>query len=390
MSRAQSSSYDAKERRFPMSLLLAAGLILFVLWASVFELDEAVRTTGQIIPNERTQIVQSVDGGVVSEILVQEGQFVKAGQKLAVLERGRANAGYEESKARRAALRAALTRARAEAVSGPLIFEESVKEYPEFVDSQRRLFEQRKIALDDSISTLEQALEMSVEELRMTEALLKDGDVSKLDLLRAQRAVLELEGKLTEIKNKSVQEARAEVAKLEEELSSTAYKIDERQDILRHTDLKAPLDGVVKFLRINTVGGVLRPGDELMQIAPSDGGVMIEAKVDPTKVGSLKLDLPAIVRIDAFDYSIYGSLVGKLTLISPDTLTDTAPNGQSMSYFRIHVLLDADQSQNPKSSQIIVKPGMTATVDIMTGKRSVLRYLLKPIVRAFSGAMQEK
>ncbi|MCM2505959.1 HlyD family efflux transporter periplasmic adaptor subunit [Aureimonas altamirensis] len=377
-------------RRFPMSVLLAVGLAIFVGWAAFFEIDEAVRMTGQIIPSERTQIIQSVDGGVVSQILVQEGQVVTAGQKLAVLERGRAEAGYEESRSRRAALRTSLARARAEAVDGDLKFDEDLSQYPDFVEAQTRLHEQRQRAIDETLDTLKEALRMAKQELDMTERLLKDGDVSKLDMLRAQRAVLELDGKIADIRNKAIQDARAEVAKLEEELSSTDYKIDERQDILKHTDLVSPVTGVVKFLRINTVGGVLRPGDELMQIAPTDGGVIIEGKVPPANIGKLTEDLPASVKIDAFDYSIYGSLHGRVTLISPDTLTDTAANGQSTPYYRVHVRLDDDQSWNAKSDQILVKPGLTATVDIRTGQRTVLKYLMKPVVKAFSGAMQEK
>lgn len=383
-------AHQAHGRGIPMSVLLAGGLVIFIGWASFFEIDEAVRMTGQIIPSERTQIIQSVDGGVVSQILVQEGQVVTEGQKLAVLERGRAEAGYEESRSRRAALRTSLARARAEAVDGDLVFADDLSLYPDFVEAQTRLHEQRQRAIDETLGTLTEALRMARQELDMTERLVKDGDVSKLEVLRAQRAVLELDGKIADIRNKAVQDARAEVAKLEEELSSTDYKIDERQDILKHTDLVSPVTGVVKFLRVNTVGGVLRPGDELMQIAPTDGGVIIEGKVPPANIGKLMEDLPASVKIDAFDYSIYGALHGRVTLISPDTLTDTAPNGQSMPYYRVHVRLDDDQSWNAKSNQILVKPGLTATVDIRTGQRTILKYLMKPVVKAFSGAMQEK
>ncbi|WP_062226643.1 HlyD family efflux transporter periplasmic adaptor subunit [Aureimonas frigidaquae] len=380
----------AARRRIPASLLLALLLGIFMAWASFFKIEQAVRMTGQIIPSGRTQIIQSVDGGVVSKILVHEGQVVESGQELAVLERGRAEAGYEESRSRRAALRASLARARAEAIDGDPSFDADLDQYPDFVEAQKRLHEQRQRALGETLETLDEALVMARQELTMTQDLLKNGDVSKLDLLRAQRAVLELDGKISDIRNKAIQDARAEVAKLEEELSSMDYKIDERQDILRHTALLSPVSGVVKFMRINTVGGVLRPGDELMQIAPTDGGVIIEGKVPPANIGQLSEGLPATVRIDAFDYSIYGSLKGEVTLISPDTLTDTAANGQSMPYYRVHVRLNDDQSQNAKASQILVKQGLTATVDIRTGERTVLQYLMKPVVKAFSGAMQEK
>ena len=378
-------------RHVSMSALLFIGLSGFILWAAFFEIDQSVRAQGLVIASARTQIIQSADGGVVSALNVAEGQEVKAGQVLAVLEKGRAEAGFEEVRAKVASLRIARIRAAAEARMGSPDFSSEANSYPKFIQAQQTLYQQRKRTLDEDLSSLGVALTMAVEELRMNEALFKDGDVSRLEILRARRQANELEARVASVRNKYRQEASAEVAKIEEELASASSRQAERQSILDHTDLVAPVAGVVKLLRITTIGGVLRPGDELMQIAPADDALIIEAKVDPRDIGGLHSGLPVSVKIDAFDYSVYGTLNGTLTYISPDTLSEPSAAGQSaQSFYRVHVVLHKRQGRQDTTRDIIIKPGMTAGIDIRTGTRSILKYLAKPLVKAFGGAMNER
>ena len=372
-----------------MTLLLLVGLLAFLLWAALFEIDQTVRAQGQLIPSSRTQVIQAADGGVLSEILVQEGQSVVAGQRLAVLERDRSNASFEESRAKQAALAAALVRTQAEAGDHAPQFSTKFKEFPEFVAVQQALYAQRKQSLQQELASLNDALVMAQEELRMHEALLKTGDTIRLEVMRARRQVGELEGKINAVRNKYRQDARQEASKLAEDISSNNYKLDERQNILGHTVLTAPVAGIVKYLKITTIGGVLRAGDELMQISPTDGDMVIEIKINPVDIGQLKPGLPVAIKLDAFDYSVYGTLRGQLSYISSDTLVEQGANGQSSTYYRAQVRLDADQA-NPKLAKVSLKPGMTATVDIRTDSRSVLRYIAKPIFKAFGGAMNER
>lgn len=224
----------------------------------------------------------------------------------------------------------------------------------------------------------------------MTEALLKEGDVSQLEALRARRQVSEIEARLSATRNKYRQDASVEAAKTAEELASVSAKLSERKNILEHTELTAPVAGVVKFLRVTTIGGVLRGGDELMQIAPSDEYPIIEAKVNPMDVGLLSVGLPVSVKVDAFDYSVYGMLAGDLSYVSPDTLSEQNQNGQTQSFYRVKVHLPHQQARNPKARDIVIKPGMTVSIDIRTGTRSVLNYLAKPVVKAFGGALTER
>jgi adhesin transport system membrane fusion protein len=378
-------------RHFPMTLLMLAGLVVFILWAAVFEIDQTVRAQGQVIASARTQVIQAADGGVLSKILVQEGQSVEAGQALAVLERDRSNAAYEESRAKDAALAAALVRAQAEASGHAPVFGKKFKDFPQFVTAQQALYEQRKRSLQEELSTMKDGLDLAQEELRMNESLFETGDTSHLEVMRARRQVTELRGKMNAVRNKYLHDARQEAAKLAEDLSSSRYKLEERQNILGHTMMVAPVAGVVKYLKVTTIGGVLRAGDELMQISPTNSDMVVEIKVNPVDIGQLKPDLPAVVKFDAFDYSVYGSLPGTVSYISSDTLTEQGSNGTVVAYYRAHVRLDPEKAQaNRKLADMPLKPGMTTTVDIRTDSRSILQYLAKPVFKAFGGAMNER
>jgi adhesin transport system membrane fusion protein len=240
---------------------------------------------------------------------------------------------------------------------------------------------------------LKEALGMASEELRMNEMLLKTGDTSLLEVMRAKRQVGDIEGRINATRNKYLQEARTEATKLSDDLASNRYKLAERQSVLGHTVLTAPIAGVVKYLKITTIGGVLRAGDEMMQISPTEGDMVFEVKINPVDIGQLRLGLPVSIKLDAFDYSVYGSLEGTLSYLSSDTLVEQGPNGQSSSYYRAQVRLDAERAKshpNPMLATVVMKPGMTSTVDIRTGNRSVLKYLAKPIYKAFGGALNER
>lgn len=371
--------------------LLAGSVLVFGVWASVFEIDQTVRAQGQFIPGARTQVVQAVDGGVLSEIRVQEGDRVKAGTVVAVLEPDRARAAYDESGAKLAALRTALLRAQAEAAETRPDFGPLARRHPALVEAQRQLWDQRKRGLDESLAAMRQNLLLAQDELAMNESLYATGDTSRVELLRAQRQVAELQARMAEVRNKYLQDARAEAAKLEEELLSQGYRQAERGNVLEHTELTSPQDGVVKLLRVNTVGGVLRAGDEILQISPTEGGLLLEVRINPADIGQLRVGQTAQLRLDTYDYTIHGSLEGELVYLSSDTLSEPGPSGQSQTYYRGRVRISSEAAaRNPKLAALDLRPGMTASVDIRTGQRSVLTYLIKPLARAFGGALNER
>lgn len=381
------------QRRFPMLWVLAGTLALLTLFATFLEIDQAVRAQGQVIPGARTQVIQAVDGGMLTALHVREGDVVKLGQKLAELEPDRAAAGYAQSEAEVASKRIALIRARAELAGASPVYGPEYGNYPEFISAQMGIYRQRKQSLHEELTVLRQAMALAEEELGMTQRLYQNGDISQSEVMRAQRQTLDVRQRINGTKNKYFQETRSEVAKLEDELSTSRYKRDERQSILKHTDLISPTDGIVKLVRINTVGGVLKPGDELLQISPVDDELLVEIKVNPADVGLLRTGLPVTLRFDAFDSSIYGNVMGQLRYISPDTLNEQGPNGQSLTYYRAQVALDWPATEQHGSQRIKpadIKPGLTATADVLTGTRSLLSYLMKPISRAFSGALTQR
>lgn len=383
----------SQNRSFPMLWLLAGVILILIGFAAFTEIDQAVRAQGQVIPGGRTQVIQAVDGGMLTALHVREGDQVKVGQKLAELEPDRAQAGYAQSEAEVASKRIALIRARAELAGNAPRFDKSFQAYPDFISAQLGIYHQRKQSLDEELGVLTQAMSLAQDELGMNQRLYANGDISQSEVMRAQRQVLELQARINGAKNKYFQETRAEMAKLEDELSTSRFKRDERQSILKHTDLTSPTDGVVKLVRINTVGGVLKPGDELMQISPVDDELLVELKVNPADIGLLRTGLPVTLRFDAYDPSIYGNVKGTLRYLSPDTLTEQAPSGQSQTYYRAQVAIDWVATQAQSKSRIQpqdIKPGLTATADVLTGTRSILNYLVKPVSRAFSGALTQR
>jgi len=388
---------DEDKKSGRLILLLSACLAAFIAWAGYFEIDQTVHTTGQVILSARTQLVQTADGGVLKELTVQEGDTVTSGQLLAVLEKERVQANLEETRARTMSLKAALIRAKAEVQFQTPQFGSEFRRYPEFVSAQQGLYAQRKRSLDEELRTMQDGLAMAMQEKRMNDNLFKSGDVSELDVLRAKRQVTEIEGRIAATKNKYLQDTRTEMTRIEDELSSQNQKLNGAESLLSHTDIMAPMDGVVKTLKIHTLGGVLRPGDELMQIAPVGDALLLEARVSPADIGQLVIGQSVFITLDAYDYSIYGNLIGELTDISPDTLSDSnaqgslvnTPTGQPSVYYKVNIRI-AKEQENPKAASMEIKPGMTASIDIRTGTRNLLTYLLKPVIKTLGTSLNER
>jgi len=222
----------------------------------------------------------------------------------------------------------------------------------------------------------------------MTEPSQATGDVSAADLLRLQRQVADLEGQMTNRRNKYLQEVQAELNKAEEDLSAARELMIQRKDQLSNTVLTAPVNGTVKNVRVTTVGGVLRPGDEIMQIVPVEDVLIVEAKVKPADVAFLKPGLDVSVKIDAYDYTIYGSLPGKLSFISADTMSDDTKRDDV--FYRIQVKTTSMQFDRRPDENLALQVGMTATVEVKTGQNTVLNYLLKPVVKTMSESLGER
>ncbi|WP_435250609.1 HlyD family efflux transporter periplasmic adaptor subunit (plasmid) [Vibrio sp. nBUS_14] len=370
--------------------MLFIFLFLFFLWSFFFKIDQTVRSSGVIISSDRNQIIQVADGGVLVKLLVKEGSYVKKGQLLATLEKERAKALYEESLSRLHSLKIQLKRYRSEISGTHLEYGDDFEGYDDLIKSQYKLYEQKKKSLDDEINHLKELLFIAEKELVMNQNLLSSGDISHLEVMRTRRQVIDLKGKIKNVKNKYFDDSYNSAAEIESKIEIERHKLYEREDILNHTNVLSPVEGIVNFISVTTIGGVLRPGDELMQLSPTNDDIFIEAKIRPMDIGNIKKGQRVNIKLSAFDFVIYGSLLGKLNYISSDTLTESI-DGKLESYYTVHVLIDKEHKNSlSKFSDIKLKPGMGASIDVITGERTVLSYITKPIVRAFSGALGEK
>ena len=380
---------QAHRRSRKLILLAAIALAGAIGWAAIAEIDQVSRATGQVIPSGRVQVLQSSDGGVISDIHVREGEGVKKGQVLVELDRVRLAAAVDESRGRVAALRATQARIRAELFDQPLAFPADLSDFPEFIESQRELYEKRRAAQQQDIAALTRMLGLVRQELEMNRPLLEYGDVSRSEILRMERSVADIEGQIATRRNKYLQDLQTEYAKTEEELASAGQILTQRQSALQDTEIRAPAAGVVKNVRLTTIGGVLRPGDEVLQLVPTGEELIVEAKVSPADIAYVRKGQGASVKFDAYDPSIFGSASGTVTYVSPDTLTEQKGATEQV-YYRVHVRVST-AAMRPRAGQPIeIQPGMTATTGIMTGRNTVLRFLLKPIIKTFSESFGER
>jgi adhesin transport system membrane fusion protein len=342
-----------------------------------------------VIPVGRVQVIQSTDGGVIQQIRVKEGDKIKKGQILVTLDRVKIAAAVEESRAKVASMKTVKSRIEAELFDRPLVFPADVQDFPEFVANQRQLYSKRRQAHSADIAALRKMLGLVRKELDMNQPLLAAGDVSRSEVMRLERTVADVESQIVNRQNKYLQDLQAEYAKVEEELVSAEQVLTQRLSSLQDTELEAPTDGIVKNIRLTTIGGVLRPGDEVLQIVPTGEVLIVEAKVSPADIAYVRVGQLASVKFDAYDSSIFGSAEGKVIYISPDTLVEQKAQGDQV-YYRVHVSTDTKTMRPRADEKIEIQPGMTATAEIKTGRNTVLKFLLKPITKTVSDSFGER
>jgi adhesin transport system membrane fusion protein len=382
-------SADSEHRvNFTLWITILA-LAVFFIWANYSELDTITRGQGAVIANSKTQSIQSFDGGVIENIHVKEGDTVQRNQILVTLEKIKIEAAFREQRSKVAALRAAKARLNAEIFGGQPKFDDDIKDYPQFKINQLKLLERKRSMIKEQIDALELSLRIVKKQLQMTKALVPTGDVSLMEALKLQNQVSDMSAQIENTKNKYFQDTQTELNKIEEDLSSSLQTLALRQDQLDHVVLRSPTNGIVKSIRITTLGGVVKPSEEVMQIVPAEDDLVIEAKIKPSDIAFLRKGQNANIKIDAYDYSIYGSLEGKLIYISADTLTEEAKQNEP-SYYRIKVQTQGRQFSGRPQEKIEIQTGMTAIVEIKTGKNNVLKYLFKPLIKTIDSSLTER
>ena len=380
--RATKVSY--KEPPLPRASLviwiIGIGLLILLLWAGLFQLEEVSTGTGKVIPSSKEQVIQSLDGGILTKLDVQEGDIVEKGQVLAQLDPTRFESNVGESQSLLISAQATAARLRAEVNGTPLVFPDEVKKDPKLVQEETALYNSRRENLEQSISGLKLALQLVQQELTMTEPLVAKGAASEVEVLRLKREANDLQNKINDARNQYYVKSREELSKANTDTEQQMQIVRGRTDTLNRTTFKAPVRGVVKEIAVTTQGGVIPQNGKLMTIVPLDEQLLIEARISPRDIAFIHPGQEALVKITAYDYSIYGGLKGKVTVISPDTIRDEVK--QDQFYYRVYIRTDSDKLYNKEVKSFSITPGMVATVDIRTGEKTVLDYLLKPFNKA--------
>ena len=369
--------------------IIIGGLTVLLLWAAIGKIDQVTRAQAQIIAADRTQLIQSSDGGVLTQLHVKEGDTVKAGQLLATLQKERAAAAVSDSSAKVAALNITLARLHAEVYGKPLVFDEALMAYSDYIRNQTDLYNKRQTAFKDDINALERILSLAEDELRINRQLEASGDVSRAEILRLQRSVADIKAQLAGKRNKYFQDAQAEMTKAQEELSTQTEQLRDRSQVLEHTELTAPVDAVVNNIKVSTLGGVVRAGETVMELLPTGDNLIAEAKIPPADIAFVAVGQDASVKLDAYDSSVFGGLRGKVTYISSDVLTEETRQGPLM-YYRVRIRITGTEFKGDKANEIQIRPGLTSTVEIKAMERTVLSYLTKPLTKTLSQSLGER
>jgi len=408
--------------------LTAIFFVSAIIWANFASLDEVARAEGRVIPSSQLQVIQNLEGGILAEVLVHEGQRVSKGETLLLMDDTRFASSFNEGLLNSQALEARIGRLEAEANNRPYTTPENLSaDALDHYINEQQLFIARQREQQSAIDILNQQLsqhrqtlaelnaeeqklarhaELSKQELALTEPLVKTGAVSQVELLRIQVAVNESMGQLEVIQlsipkaeaviaeaTEKIQErkqqfkldAQTELNETKNQLSRLAFSNVALQDRVNRTDVKSPVEGTVKQVLVNTVGAVIQPGMDLLEIVPSNDTLLIEAKIRPSDIAFIHPGQRATVKLTAYDFAIYGGLDSVLEIISADTITDE----RGEHFFQIQVRTDKNHL-GTESNPLPIIPGMIATVDILTGQKTVMDYLLKPLKRAQEAALSER
>lgn len=369
---------------------VAALMLTGLVWAAWAEVDEVTHGEAQVIPSSQVQVIQSLEGGIVAEMKVRQGDVVQAGQTLARIDDTRFSSSMDETQAKLMGLGAAVARLEAEVNgAGRIDFPEEIrKTRPDLIASEQNLFDSRARELAQAVGGLNGSLQLARREYDMAAPLIREGVMSQMDEIRMKRDISELQAKISERRNAYRSAASTELAKNKAELGFYRGTMRGATDRVSRTDVKSPVRGVVKQIAVNTVGGVVAPGAQIMQIVPLDDTLLVEARLRPQDIAFIRPGQQATVKITAYDYGIFGGLEGKVEMISADSIVDERDQRKE-SYFQVQVRTDRAYLGTEQKPLPII-PGMTAQVDVITGRKTILHYLLKPINKARERALRER
>lgn len=360
--------------------IICFGVLFLLMWAWLFKLEEVSTGTGKVIPSSKEQTIQSLEGGILTKLNVKEGEIVEKGQNLAQLDPTRFASNVGETKSLLLSSKATAARLNAEVNGTALVFPKEVLEVQSLVNEETALYHSRRSNLEESLAGLKKALVLVQQELAMTEPLVAKGAASDVEVLRLKRQATDLVNQMNDVRNQYLVKSREELAKANTDIETQSQVVKGKSDTLKRAIFKSPVRGIVKEIDVMTIGGVISQNGKLMTIVPLDEKLLVEARISPRDIAFIRPGQEALVKITAYDYSIYGGLKGKVTVISPDTLRDEVK--QDQFYYRVYIRTDSDKLTNKNGKYFNITPGMVATVDIKTGEKTILDYLIKPFNKA--------
>ncbi|ATG42122.1 HlyD family type I secretion periplasmic adaptor subunit [Phaeobacter sp. BS52] len=380
-----STGYDLRETSRGASriiYLVAGALVVFLLWASFAWVDEIVRADGEVVSSSRSQIVQNLEGGILAELHVHQGDAVKAGQILARLQDTKFRAAADDLQDRIDALEIKQYRLEAE-LEGAFDFkvpEELADRSSGIYTSERALLNARQTDFTSRRASAREILDQLKDELANMQRLYKKEIVALIEVNRAQKSVSDAQAKYNEIGTQSELELAEDYSKTLRELTSYRQELRLAQDQLNRTVITSPMAGIVNSLAVTTIGGVIRPGEEIVEIIPLGEEMFVEARVKPENIASVQPGQDATIKLSAYDYTIYGSLRGKVDFVSADTFEDER-NPRAEPYYRVTVKVDRSEFTE-RQQAIEIRPGMRATAELQTGSKTILNYMLKPLYKS--------
>jgi len=370
--------------------LLCVAVAVAVVWAVYAKVDIVARAEGRIVPEAHEQVIASLEPGILRALHVREGAIVNAGEDLVQLDPTRVSAQQNEGLAKQTALRATAARLLAEVAGKPLNFPPEVRIDAAVVAAETEAYEARQQALREGIELTRRSMALLDNELATAQHMAEQGLMSEVEVMRLRRQRNELLMQVQERRNRFRQEASTELLRVRTELAQLGEQQVVRDDALKRTVLKSPLRGIVKNIRINTIGGVVTAGAPILEIVPLTDKVLVEARIKPADIGFVRVGQAVTVKLTAYDYFNYGGLTGTIDYISPDALGEDSRMGAAdTSYYRARIRTDASTLRAKDNQALPVLPGMTASVEVRTGDRTVMEYLLKPLLKG-TEAMRER
>jgi len=365
-------------------IYLILGLFVFLgAWSSWAEVTEVVRGTGRVAPRLQTQLIQNLEGGIVEDIQVAEGDIVDAGQLVARIDETTFRSAYQELIEQQAALEVRLARLNAERAPGDVLHLDADlhARTPDVARSEEELLQARVLEFRETTETLRQALELQEEQVELLSAITDSNALPRIELIRARQSLVQAQRNYSTYVHDFHATRSQEFSDALTQLRQVRQQVQIRQDQLNRTNLYSPVDGIVNRIIVTTLGGVVGPGEPIMEILPLDDNLRVKGRISPRDVGFVFIGMPATVKLTAFDFAIYGTLGGRVAHVGADTVTD-ASDPRAEPYYEVIVDLDTQTLSGPDDDAVVIRPGMQATLELEAGKKSILEYLLKPLFRA--------